>query len=172
MDNIQITGLKENLDKIVLEELKNLQQQLDVQGSAPDRTLIENLIQETRFLFEQVVDDSRIKNHDNLKKIVSGFLLLSEVIDVFIDLFSIEELNQIYDSVENIFNTSSRDIKKYFEDGFNLSNLVTQLRAYSSLILIKIEKYIKQQKNLYLENKLKEMAEDPEIQAEMKAINE
>ena len=234
MDSIQIIELKENLDKNILEDLQYLQKQLDAKLKSPDVTLIDNLIKETRFLFEQILDDSKTKKyHDkylifqeisdnwidtwrhfnnkveaiefgdsvahftnystahsylflslslinedrtgeyehDLKRIVSGFLLLSEVIDVFIDFLDISQLNQIYNSVENIFNASSRDIKEYFKDGFDLSNLVTQLRAYSSLILIKIEKYLKQQRNIYLEKKLKEMADDPEIQAEMKAIN-
>ena len=34
------------------------------------------------------------------------------------------------------------------------------------------KKYFQQQRNLDLEEKLKEMSEDPEMQAEMKAINE
>ena len=34
------------------------------------------------------------------------------------------------------------------------------------------KKHLQQQNNLDLEKKLKEMAEDPEIQAELKAINE
>ena len=242
MDNIQIIGLQENLEKIVLEDFQDLQKKLNYQLSASDRTLIDNLIKETKFLLEQVVDDSKKityhkksvifqkitknwidtwshyndnpqaielgysmahftnystayshlfwslylinenrtgENKHDMKRIVSGFLVLSEVIDVFIDFFDISELNQIYDAVENVFNNSSRDINEYFEDelecfenGLNLSNLVTQLRAYSSLILMKIEKYLKQQRNIFLEKKLKEMAKDPEIQAEMKAINE
>jgi hypothetical protein len=74
---------------------------------------------------------------------VSGFLLLSEIVDVFTSFFSDSELKQIYDGAKNAISVSSRNISEYFEDGLELSNLVTQLRAFSSLILFKIEEHIK-----------------------------
>ena len=79
----------------------------------------------------------------DLERIVSGFLLLSEIVDVFADFFSISELEQIYDGAKNAISVSARDVIEYFEDGLESSNLVTQLRAYSSLIVLKIEEHIK-----------------------------
>lgn len=75
----------------------------------------------------------------DLERTVSGFLLLSEIIDVFIDFFSVSELEQIYNGARNAISVSIRDATEYFENGLELSNLVTQLRAYSSLIVLKIE---------------------------------
>lgn len=79
----------------------------------------------------------------DLERIVSGFLLLSEIVDVFTAFFSTSELEQIYDGAKNAISVSTRDVTEYFENGLELSNLVTQLRAYSSLIVLKIEEHVK-----------------------------
>jgi hypothetical protein len=79
----------------------------------------------------------------DLERIVSGFLLLSEIVDVFADFFSISELEQIYDGAKNAISVSARDVIEYFENGSESSNLLTQLRAYSSLIVLKIDEHIK-----------------------------
>lgn len=79
----------------------------------------------------------------DLERIVSGFLLLSEIVDVFLVFFSPSELKQIYDGARNAIAVSVRDVTEYFEEGLELSNLVTQLRAYSSLIVLKVEERIK-----------------------------
>jgi hypothetical protein len=79
----------------------------------------------------------------DLERIVSGFLLLSEIVDVFAEFFSISELKQIYDGAKNVISVSARDVTEYFEDGLESSNLVTNLRAYSSLIVLKVEEHIK-----------------------------
>jgi hypothetical protein len=78
---------------------------------------------------------------DDLKRIGSGFLLLSEVIDVFFDYFSSDELKQVYHGAKNAIYIFNRNTKEYFEAGVDLSNLVTQLRAYSSLIIFRIEEH-------------------------------
>jgi hypothetical protein len=78
----------------------------------------------------------------DLERVVSGFLLLSEIIDVFVNFFSISELKQIHNGAKNAIFASIRDVEKYFENGLELSNLVTQLKAYSSLIVLKIEEHI------------------------------
>ncbi|HEY9631348.1 MAG TPA: hypothetical protein V6C84_29000 [Coleofasciculaceae cyanobacterium] len=82
----------------------------------------------------------------DLERIVSGFLLLSEIIDVFTRFFSTSELGQIYDGARDAISVSARDIIDYFENE-ETSNLVTQLRAYSSLIVLKIEEHIKNTKS-------------------------
>lgn len=78
----------------------------------------------------------------DLTRIVSGFCFLSEIVDVFINLFSVSELKQIQASARNAISVSARNVKEYFEKGLELSNLVTQLRAYSSLIILKVEEHI------------------------------
>lgn len=78
----------------------------------------------------------------DLKRVVSGFLLLSEIVDVFVSFFSISELKQIHNGARNAISVSVRGVEEYFENGLELSNLVTQLKAYSSLIILKIEEHI------------------------------
>jgi hypothetical protein len=79
----------------------------------------------------------------DLERIVSGFLLLSEIVDVFVSFFSLPELDQIYDRAMNAISISARDVTEYFETDPELSNLITQLRAYSSLIASKVDEHIK-----------------------------
>jgi hypothetical protein len=78
---------------------------------------------------------------DDLKRIALGFLQLSETIDTFFDYFSSFELKQVYSGAKNSLSMSSRSIEQYFNSDIKLSNLVTQLRAYSSLIILRIEEY-------------------------------
>lgn len=77
----------------------------------------------------------------DLERIVLGFSLLSEIVDVFLEFFSDSELEQVYDGTKNALSVSQRNVIKYFNDGFEISRLVTQLRAYSSLIILKIDEY-------------------------------
>lgn len=91
-----------------------------------------------------LINEGRIGEYKaDLERIVSGFLLLSESVDVFINFFSTSELKQIYDGARNAISVSIRDVTDYFKNGLELSNLVTQLKAYSSLIVLKVEDYIK-----------------------------
>lgn len=86
------------------------------------------------------INEGRIGEYKaDLERIVSGFLLLSEIVDVFVDFFSVSELEQIYDGARSAISVSIRDVTEYFENDLELSNLVTQLRAYSSLIVLKIK---------------------------------
>jgi len=82
------------------------------------------------------------KYRDDLERTVSGFLLLSEIVDVFENYFSVSELKQIYSGAKNAIVVSDRNMREYFENDLELSNLVTQLRAYSSLIVLKIQEHI------------------------------
>jgi len=91
------------------------------------------------FLSLSLINEGRVGEYKtDLERIVSGFLLLSEIVDVFAGFFSASELEKIFFSAQNALSVSARDLKEYFED-MALSNLVTQLRAYSSLIILKIE---------------------------------
>jgi hypothetical protein len=91
-----------------------------------------------------LINEGRIGEYRaDLERMVSGFLRLSEVVDVFADFFSISELKQIYDGAKDAISVSARDVIEYFENGSELSKLVTQLRAYSSLIVLKVEEHIK-----------------------------
>lgn len=200
MSNIQIKGIDSAFSQAVLEELQYLKQHFDSVLISSDQILIENLIQETELLLEQVKDDSKtyqekyeilnqlteswfnvweqykdisgaidlIRSIDHLsnyfiaysylclsltlinegkvgeyetdlQRTVSGFLLLSQVVDVFISFFSVLELEQIYVGAKNALTSSTRDVMTYFEHGLELSQLVTQLRAYSSLVVLRIE---------------------------------
>ena len=90
------------------------------------------------------INEGRTGEHRaDLERIVSGFLLLSEIVDVFVSFFSIPELKQIEDGARNAISVSTRDVTEYFENDLELSNLLTQLRAYSSLIVLKVEEHIK-----------------------------
>lgn len=130
------------------------------------------------FLSLSLINENKTGEYkSDLQQIVSGFLLLSETLDVFLDLFSRSELEQINYGAENAISISERNIIEYFEEDLELSNLVTQLRAYNSLIILRVKKYIDninlQRKNLDgLEFQLKEMANDSEIQLEISCINE
>jgi len=96
------------------------------------------------FLSLSLINEGRIgEDRADLERTVSGFLLLSEIVDVFAGFFSISELKQIYDDARNALSVSARDVTEYFDNGLELSNLVTQLRAYSSLIVLKVEEHIK-----------------------------
>ena len=74
----------------------------------------------------------------DLIRVVEGLHLLSETIDVFIDMFADSELEQIYQGAKNALSVSHRTITEYFQDT-ETSHLVTQLRAYSSLIIFRIQ---------------------------------
>ncbi len=94
------------------------------------------------FLSLSLINEGKTGQYkDDLERIVRGFLLLSEIVDVFTDYFSVSELKQIYCGAKNAISVSGRDIREHFENS-SLSNLATQLRAYSSLIVLKIEEYI------------------------------
>ena len=74
---------------------------------------------------------------DDLIRVVEGSHILSETIDVFIDMFADSELEQIYQGAKNALSVSNRTITEYFQD--TDKSLVTQLRAYSSLIILRIQ---------------------------------
>ena len=73
----------------------------------------------------------------DLIRLVEGSLILSETIDVFIDMFADSELEQIYQGAKNALSVSNRTITEYFQD--TDKSLVTQLRAYYSLIIFRIQ---------------------------------
>jgi len=77
------------------------------------------------------------KEKDDLIRVVEGSLILSETIDVFIDMFADSELEQINKFAQNALSFSNRTITEYFQDTDKC--LVTQLRAYSSLIIFRIQ---------------------------------
>ncbi len=95
------------------------------------------------FLSLSLINEGKTGQYrDDLERTVSGFLWLSEIVDVFWNYFSVSELKQIYYGAKNAIFVSDRNIREYFETDLELSNLVTQLRAYSSLIVLKIEEHI------------------------------
>nr|WP_239698045.1 hypothetical protein [Microcystis aeruginosa] len=183
----------------MLENLQDITDKLNQIINDSDRIILDNLLQETQILLEQVKDNSKTyqaradifwqinqlwfqvweqyKNEvsaleliqyidqftnqitaynqlfislaqinegktgeekADLIRVVEGSRILSETIDVFIDMFADSELEQIYQGAKNALSVSNRTITEYFQDT-ETSHLVTQLRAYSSLIIFRIQ---------------------------------
>ncbi|WP_253256888.1 hypothetical protein [Microcystis aeruginosa] len=198
MNSLQTSVERENLGQFLLENLQNITDKLDKIVTDSDRIILDNLLQETQILLEQVKDNSKTyqaradifcqidelwfqvweqyKNEGSainlieiineftdrvtayaklfislaqinegktgeekadLIRVVEGSLLLSETIDVFIDMFADSELEQIYQGAKNALSVSNRTITEYFQD--TDKSLVTQLRAYYSLIIFRIQ---------------------------------
>lgn len=113
------------------------------------------------FLSLSLINEGRIGEYKaDLERVVSGFLFLSEIVDVFVSFFSISELKQIHDGARNAISVSVRDVEEYFKNGLELSNLVTQLKAYSSLIVLKIEEHI---------NRLEELEQNSKVKVEIES---
>ena len=198
MNSLQTSVERENLGQFLLENLQDITDKLNQIVTDSDRIILDNLLQETQILFEQVKDNSKTyqaradifyqinklwlhvwKQYKNeisainlieiineftdrvtaynqlfiglaqinegktgeekadLIRVVEGSLLLSETIDVFIDMFADSELEQIYQGAKNALSVSNRTITEYFQD--TDKSLVTQLRAYYSLIILRIQ---------------------------------
>lgn len=92
------------------------------------------------FLSLTLINEDRTGDYTtDLKRIVSGFQFLSQIVDIFLDLFSSSELDQIRFAAQNALSISHKSVYEYFEDGVDLSNLITNLRAYSSLIIVRVK---------------------------------
>ena len=198
MNSLQTSVERENLGQLLLENLQNITDKLDQIVTDSDRIILDNLLQETKILVEQVKDNSKTyqaradifyqidklwfqvwkqyRDEDSaleliqyidqftnqitaynqlfislaqinegktgeekadLIRVVEGSHILSETIDVFIDMFADSELEQIYQGAKNALSVSNRTITEYFQD--TDKSLVTQLRAYSSLIIFRIQ---------------------------------
>jgi hypothetical protein len=198
MNSLQTSVERENLEQFLLENLQDITDKLNQIVTDSDRIILDNLLQETQILVEQVKDNSKTyqaradifcqidelwfqvweqyKNEvsainlieiineftdrvtayaklfiglaqinegktgeekADLIRVVEGSLLLSETIDVFIDMFADSELEQIYQGAKNALSVSNRTITEYFQD--TDKSLVTQLRAYYSLIIFRIQ---------------------------------
>ncbi|MBE9073220.1 MAG: hypothetical protein IM550_00890 [Microcystis sp. M54BS1] len=198
MNSLQTSVERENLGQFLLENLQDITDKLDQIVTDSDRIILDNLLQETQILLEQVKDNSKTyqaradifyqinklwlqvwKQYKNeisainlieiineftdrvtaynqlfislaqinegktgeekadLIRVVEGSRLLSETIDVFIDMFADSELEQIYKGAKNALSISNRTITEYFQD--TDKSLVTQLRAYYSLIIFRIQ---------------------------------
>jgi hypothetical protein len=198
MNSLQTSVERENLGQFLLENLQDITDKLNQIVTDSDRIILDNLLQETQILLEQVKDNSKTyqaradifcqidelwfqvweqyRDEDSeinlieiineftdrviaynqlfiglaqinegktgeekadLIRVVEGSRLLSETIDVFIDMFADSELEQIYKGAKNTLSISNRTITEYFQD--TDKSLVTQLRAYYSLIIFRIQ---------------------------------
>ncbi|MEG3437650.1 hypothetical protein V0288_11015 [Pannus brasiliensis CCIBt3594] len=205
MNNIQVKGDERRIGEAILENIQAVQLRLDNVLTDSHKIIIENLLEETKNLWNRVKDDSRsyrernevlnrlneawfavwkqyknepeaveliraIDDFTNLltahsylflglslinegktneqskdvARVTSGLALVAEVVDVFIEILAISELKQIYEGAKKALSLSERNIKEYFAEDIEMSNLVTQSRGYSSLIILRIEEYIKQ----------------------------
>lgn len=219
MNSLPSSVERENLGQFLLENLQNITDKLDQIVTDSDRIILDNLLQETKILVEQVKDNSKTyqaradifyqinklwfqvwkqyRDEDSaleliqyidqftnqitaynqlfislaqinegktgeekadLIRVVEGSLLLSETIDVFIDMFADSELEQIYQGAKNALSVSNRTITEYFQDT-ETSDLVTQLRAYSSLIILRIQERFNP-KNVSLETTSHSLADN------------
>ncbi|CCI15364.1 conserved hypothetical protein [Microcystis aeruginosa PCC 9807] len=198
MNSLQTLVERENLGQFLLENLQDITDKLNQIVTDSDRIILDNLLQETQILLEQVKDNSKTyqaradifcqidelwfqvweqyRDEDSeinlieiineftdrvtayaklfiglaqinegktgeekadLIRVVEGSRILSETIDVFIDMFADSELEQIYKGAKNTLSISNRTITEYFQD--TDKSLVTQLRAYYSLIIFRIQ---------------------------------
>jgi hypothetical protein len=198
MNSLPSSVERENLGQFLLENLQDITNKLAQIVIDSDRIILDNLLQETQILLEQVKDNSKTyqaradifgrinqlwfqvwkqyrdevsaleliryidqftnqitaynqlfsglaqinegrtgEEKADLIRLVEGSRILSETIDVFIDMFADSELEQVYDFAQNALSVSNRTITEYFQDTDKC--LVTQLRAYSSLIILRIQ---------------------------------
>jgi len=166
MNSLPSSVERENLGQFLLENLQNITDKLDQIVTDSDRIILDNLLQETQILLEQVKDNSKTyqaradifcqidelwfqvweqyKNEGsaiNLIEIINEFTdrvtAYAKLLDVFIDMFADSELEQIYQGAKNALSVSNRTITEYFQD--TDKSLVTQLRAYYSLIIFRIQ---------------------------------
>ncbi|MBL1209131.1 hypothetical protein [Geminocystis sp. GBBB08] len=90
-----------------------------------------------------LINEIKVEEEEiNLHNTVEGCQLMSETIDVFIDIFAVSELQQMYQNASQILASTYRDIHEYFHDS-SISTLITQIRAYCSLIIIRVSEYLK-----------------------------
>jgi hypothetical protein len=208
MNSLQTSVERENLGQILLENLQEITDKLAQIVTDSDQIILDNLLQETKILLNQVKDDSKTyqaradifgqinqlwfqvwkqyRDEDSaleliqyidqftnritaynqlfiglaqinegktgeekadLMRVVEGSLILSETIDVFIDIFTDSELEQVYEFAQNALSVSNRNLTEYLQDT-KTSHLVTQLRAYSSLIIFRIQERFKSNPSL------------------------
>lgn len=89
---------------------------------------------------EEKTGDEKIDS----QKTVKGYQLIAETIDVFAHIFSISELTQFSENAQKTLLDTTYDLKEYFKDSIEKHELVIQLRGYCSLIILRINEYLRQ----------------------------
>lgn len=95
------------------------------------------------FLGISLVNEEKVGDEEiDLKNTVAGCQLIAETIDVFTNIFSISDLTQMSENADKILSNSTRNLTEYYEDSRETSNLITQLRGYCSLIIMRVNEYL------------------------------
>ena len=134
----------EKLSLIWLEQLNYYRNDSEAVGLMKPIVNLTNYFTAYRELFcgLLLINEERTENRKkNLERIALGISIIAQCIDVFSAYFPISELKQIYDYSKNALSSSIPDIDQYFERDTEISNLETNIRAYHSLILLKLKKY-------------------------------
>lgn len=111
-----------------------------------EQAAIHRLIFMAFFLINENKTGDKTKD---LKSIVEGLYWLSQTIDIFAGLIPESELRSIYEQVKKAFPKYEMTTEQYYKnfigdpDGLKL---LTQLRAYCSLIIIRAEEYFAEMK--------------------------
>lgn len=132
------------LSLIWLEQLNYYRNDSEAVGLMKPIVILTNSFTAYRELFRGylLINEERTENRtENLGRIALGISVIAECIDVFSAYFTISELKQIYDYSKNALSSSIPDTDKYFEKDIEISILETKIRAYHSLILLKLKKY-------------------------------
>ncbi|WPF90103.1 hypothetical protein WEU38_07475 [Cyanobacterium aponinum AL20118] len=79
------------------------------------------------------------------QKVIKGYQLIAETIDVFGYIFSRSELIQFSKNAQKTLLDTTYDLKEYFQESTEKHELIIQLRSYCSLIILRVNEYLKQE---------------------------
>ncbi|BAQ64097.1 hypothetical protein [Geminocystis sp. NIES-3709] len=89
-------------------------------------------------------EDKTGEEEIDLQKTIKGCQLIAETIDVFGHILSRSELEQFSENAGKTLSDTTYDLKEYFKDSIENHELIVQLRGYCSLIILRVNEYLKQ----------------------------